>query len=323
MATCSANKPVQAKVCENCGKDYVPRSGAQEWCDTCRTNTCKQCGNTFLVSRYRKNAQYCSRACKVKGAIKGPEYCACCGKPFRRKYMGSKGHQRYCSKACAGAARRTQVTKACEWCGIEVRRSALYMAKRTHVFCSQRCANQFQARNKVACVCLFCGKDFRVSPCRGEVRRYCSVKCRQAHGEATGWANLIEIGRRQQQQTPNKLELAGYALMDEIGVPYQRQVMVNNKFTVDAFYPGVGLIVQFDGDYWHGHPDKYTEADLDERQRTRRAYDQSQDAYCKECGIPVVRAWECEVHKEPAIVQKRIARALANAGYVGEPLPLF
>ena len=122
-----------------------------------------------------------------------------------------------------------------------------------------------------------------------------------------GWPQLRANNRSLQEGQPTSLELAGYAILDALGVKYEKQVEIGDKFIVDARMPDSAVIIQWDGDYWHGNPDFYDE--LDERQEKRRRLDHSQDAYLRTCGYRVLRFWEHEVHDAPEEVRARIAHA--------------
>lgn len=113
---------------------------------------------------------------------------------------------------------------------------------------------------------------------------------------------------RQQRLSPNNLERQGYAILDSIGLAYRPQELIADKFTVDAFLPEHNTIIQFDGDYWHGNPDKFQS--LDHRQEKRVRLDRSQEAYFAKCGYTVLRFWECDIKKRPEWVTDQITASL-------------
>lgn len=110
----------------------------------------------------------------------------------------------------------------------------------------------------------------------------------------------------QQDGRATKLEMAGYALLDSLGIEYERQAIFNGKFSPDAMITSARLIIQFDGDYWHDRKGTSTEA----RILRRVALDQSQDAYIRACGWQVVRIWESELKASPAQCAERINQQL-------------
>ena len=58
------------------------------------------------------------------------------------------------------------------------------------------------------------------------------------------------------------------------------------------------MIIQWDGEYWHGHPSKLKDGIPDKRQNRRMKYDKSQNMYLTKCGYKILRFWESEVLKE-------------------------
>lgn len=105
------------------------------------------------------------------------------------------------------------------------------------------------------------------------------------------------MNRQQQLGLPTKPEIVGYQMLDSLNIVYHRQHLIAHKFCVDAFVPSLNLIIQFDGDYWHGNPRKFP--NLDTRQLKRKRLDTSQDAYMKKCGYTVLRVWESDLMKRP------------------------
>jgi very-short-patch-repair endonuclease len=113
-----------------------------------------------------------------------------------------------------------------------------------------------------------------------------------------------------QEGKPTRLEVTGYAMLDEMGIDYLSQYVIGGKFCVDAFIEKSGLVIQFDGDYWHGHPIRFPNPDT--RQRRRMNLDHSQDAYLKRCGFRVLRIWESDIIQSPQSMRDRIALALSE-----------
>jgi very-short-patch-repair endonuclease len=118
------------------------------------------------------------------------------------------------------------------------------------------------------------------------------------------------MNAKQLTMHPNKLECSAYAILDTIGIPYEKQHVIGNKFCVDAFIPSLSLVVQFDGDYWHGLPEKFPEPS--ERQQKRMRLDVSQDAYMAACGYRVIRIWEKDIKNRPEHVTDLLRNALAQ-----------
>lgn len=153
-----------------------------------------------------------------------------------------------------------------------------------------------------------CGQVFRWSPSRSKSGAYkityCSIRCRDADPERR--TMLIAINAAQQLGRTTKAEIAGYALLDELGVEYVKQPTFAGKFTPDAAIPSARLVVQFDGDYWHDRKGTSTEA----RIRRRVDLDRSQDRYIRACGWDVVRLWESDLRDDPDGCANRVSQLL-------------
>lgn len=142
----------------------------------------------------------------------------------------------------------------------------------------------------------------------GRGRKYCSIACRDACPDFKRdcW---IENNIKLQQCNPTKLELAGRSILLASGLPFREQVLIAGKFTVDALIEDRSVVVQWDGDYWHGFRPANDNRPLSERQARRVALDRSQDAYMTKAGYTVLRFWEHEVWKNPDDVRSRIQAA--------------
>lgn len=100
-------------------------------------------------------------------------------------------------------------------------------------------------------------------------------------------------------------------ILDRCGFEFLEQVLIANKFTVDALVAGK-LIVQWDGDYWHGYRAIGDLRPLDTRQARRAMLDKSQDAYMAKAGFTVLRFWEHEVKDAPDAVVHRITETISS-----------
>lgn len=112
-------------------------------------------------------------------------------------------------------------------------------------------------------------------------------------------ANLDRLhqGRcKMQKGNPTKLELKLFAILDTIGIEYERFFVIKDKFIVDCRIGN--LIIEADGDYWHGHPRFYP---LTDRQIAQQKRDRSKEVYLQTCGYTIERIWECEMNEAMVI----------------------
>jgi len=102
------------------------------------------------------------------------------------------------------------------------------------------------------------------------------------------------------------LEVRGGDILRKIGLEFEEQKLMFNKFVVDVFVRGV--VIQWDGDYWHGNPSIYSK--LSDIQESKKKHDKACNAYLRKCGVKVLRFWEKDVKKRPEWVEKEIKREL-------------
>lgn len=95
------------------------------------------------------------------------------------------------------------------------------------------------------------------------------------------------------KKSMTKPELLCKSILEEIGIEAEYQVEIKSRFIVD-FRIG-NIILQVDGEYWHGHP---RFEPLTDRQITQRKKDAAQDKYLTACGYRIVRVWENDITKE-------------------------
>lgn len=235
--------------------------------------------------------------------------CISCGAVVTKRMPAGR---HYCSLPCYRSSprpnRKTGERRDCAGCGAAFYVPKCRMLKGEGLFCTLDCHNQNQGRNKTSHICTICGGEFRWSPSRSASGNYkityCSLACRDL--DPARAEMLLKMNATQQLRNPTRAEIAGYAILDSLGVEYSRQVRFGGKFNPDAVIPASRLVVQFDGDYWHDRSGTSTEA----RIMRRVALDKSQDAYIEACGWRVVRLWESDLMKQPGACADAIRQRL-------------
>jgi G:T-mismatch repair DNA endonuclease (very short patch repair protein) len=107
----------------------------------------------------------------------------------------------------------------------------------------------------------------------------------------------------------NKFETKVYELLDNIGVKYEKQFEIDGKFVVDTFIPDVNLIIQCDGDYWHGNPTVFPNPS--KSQIARQLLDRKQDKYVLDVkGYKVFRIWELDFKHHKSKVENELRELL-------------
>jgi very-short-patch-repair endonuclease len=225
--------------------------------------------------------------------------CIGCGKEVEARRPKNKTN--YCSLSCYrnGIRPNNKTGKiiACKNCGKETY-IPLYRIKDVN-FCSTKCANEYQGKNKVKFICKICGEKFSLSKSKVEQTNptYCSWNCRVKDKEHIFRNAIAGNVAQQNKKGLNKLEMAGQKILKDIGVNFQEQVLMFNKFLVDVLIPSKNVIIQWDGEYWHTKP-------------KRVLLDKSQDAYLKKCGYKVLRITDQEIKNNSKEVYANITRAI-------------
>lgn len=106
-------------------------------------------------------------------------------------------------------------------------------------------------------------------------------------------AKLLEAQAKICKEKPTKLEFRLCQILDSFGIEYEHQCVVKPKFIVDVKIGG--LIIEADGDWWHGHP---RFEPLRERQIKQKIRDSARDKYLTACGYKVERIWESDLTAE-------------------------
>jgi very-short-patch-repair endonuclease len=97
-----------------------------------------------------------------------------------------------------------------------------------------------------------------------------------------------------------------------MGVEYIKQYPINGRSLVDAFVPLHNLVIEFDGDYWHGNTEIF--ATLNAMQQRHVSHDNKQTAYLLQHGFRVLRVWEHVIHKTPEIFIQQLTALLNDKG---------
>lgn len=266
-----------------------------------KTLKCQSCAKDFKVRTPRANiARFCSLSC-AREAEKIYKVCPVCNITFHRHC----GIGTYCSRECSAIGRTKSTITQCKICGKDI--------KTPKLFCSAECHHVFQGRNKVSYICKVCNNSFKWSLSResnqGRTPKYCSISCRDKCPDTHKHLAYIQ-GSLNRSKKPNKLELAGYAILNKLGLYFVREKSIAGKFIVDCYLPEFNIVIQWDGDYWHGYGKSIDDPNLDVKVCRRMKFDISQDAYLRKCGYTVLRFWEHDVKSKPGEIYDYILRTI-------------
>jgi len=84
-----------------------------------------------------------------------------------------------------------------------------------------------------------------------------------------------------------------------LGIDYDTQYYLKDiHHYCDVYIPSKNMIIEFQGDYWHGNPNKYSNDELSEFQKKKVTKDNELREYCSENGINLIEIWESDYDKD-------------------------
>lgn len=98
-------------------------------------------------------------------------------------------------------------------------------------------------------------------------------------------------------------------LLEELEVKFETQRIVGEKI-FDYYIPSKNLLVEVDGDYYHGNPE--TNDKLSNMQRRNQKNDQFKDILASGKGYSLERVWESDLKKNYNIVKKHFIEILKS-----------
>ncbi len=173
------------------------------------------------------------------------------------------------------------------------------------------CATKNFRKGKSNVHCLQCDRTFHVKPFsikRGR-GKFCSKTCSRIHKKGRflgnnspswkgGKPNCLDCGiklasyyarrclmcrvKNEQIKSPTSIEKVVLNELTEMGLIFESQKIINDKFCVDIYILKSNLVIECDGTYWHG---------LDRIVKK----DKSENAYLSKCGYNLLRLTEDEI----------------------------
>lgn len=115
---------------------------------------------------------------------------------------------------------------------------------------------------------------------------------------ATTGLKMLEF--RKQLVVPKKdtsIEVKVQEMLKQLGMEFFTHSYINilHGYQCDLFVPALNLIIECDGDYWHGNPAFFK--DLNDRQKKQRERDVLRTKELNAKGYNVLRLWECDIRK--------------------------
>lgn len=321
------HKAIPDRTCQTCGETFNTPHAENRYCSkicagvarrTRVERSCETCGARFEEQPARVaqgRGRFCSKACQFPGPV--DRTCERCGNPFTaHRSELAKGWGRFCSNKC----RRTRTERVCQTCSSVFEVVDSKVVADLGKYCSVDCRG-LAMRNRVTRTCVICGTEFErpASTVARTPSLYCSRTC-NAKARREDPAEVARVRQMQRDQLasrlPTKPERILYALLDRIigEGNWSSQFYVFDKWTVDAALPNLNLIIQADGDYWHGFRSEWQTHPLVKR---NMGNDRAQNGYLAKVGWTLLRLWEHDLIDRPDWCADEIVRAVSEAQSLG------
>ncbi len=83
-----------------------------------------------------------------------------------------------------------------------------------------------------------------------------------------------------------------------LGIDFTTQYYIKDlHHYCDVYIPSKNIIIEFQGDYWHGNPKKYEKEELSEYQLEKVKKDEILRDYCKNNDIKLIEIWESDYNR--------------------------
>lgn len=119
--------------------------------------------------------------------------------------------------------------------------------------------------------------------------------------------NYIEKQAKRMYWNPTGPEVRLGEILDEMEINYFSQKIVKDKI-FDYYIPKLNLLIEVDGDYFHGFGKEYNE--LNEIQKRSNRNDKEKDILAKGLGYDILRFWEHDINDNPDFIKSEILKKI-------------
>lgn len=273
----------------------------------------------------------------AKGSYTGKYVqCEICGKEiYKTQTQFKRSMHHYCSRECnlIGLHETKFEERNCEVCG----QTYSVSKKSTQRFCSTYCQKIWQTSRtgnlnpkytRLPTVCGICGKTFDLKKYLSEdgKQHFCSVECKR-QWYATVWSQqeqwkeqsrdrAINMLTDQRINTQTKPQICVNRMLNDLNIEYKNEVPFN-YYSVDNYLSDENLIIEVMGDYWHGHPMKFSELSKIQKDNVRR--DKDKNTYIRLYhSINILYLWESDINNRPELCKQLILEYIENSGIISD-----
>lgn len=120
---------------------------------------------------------------------------------------------------------------------------------------------------------------------------------------------FIEGMARKMDKNPTAPEKMFMSILEELEIEYETQKIVGGKI-YDFFIPSKNILIEVDGDYWHGKDKELKEMSLIQKKAFYN--DIRKNAIAKNNGYQIERVWEEEIMKNYELTKSKFKYILTD-----------
>lgn len=121
---------------------------------------------------------------------------------------------------------------------------------------------------------------------------------------------MNQLGIRLAERGGSDIEQEVEDILKMLKVDYKKQVVLGTAFKFRADFVVGDVVIEVNGDYWHGNPEIYAEPTP--MQQTALEKDELKKEYFRTLGYYVYEIWESELREDKQEVTNKIALLLSN-----------
>lgn len=262
--------------------------------------------------------------------------CDYCGKILYRQYkVQQKAKHDFCDINCQSEFYKgnnhplfnsREVT--CAWCNkvfmIPNYRFEESKKNNYEICCSKECStklfgykhrgeNNPKWKGIVKRKCEHCGKEYEIPMYRIKRNRFCSVKCTMDNLNSLSETRTRWISKNKDKLL-TKPQIIINKLLDQLDIKYENE-KIFKYYSVDNYLPEFNLIIEVNGDYWHGNPIIYNPNELTISQIKSIKRDKAKHNFIKSnYNINILYLWEDQILNNIKICELLIKKYINNNG---------
>ena len=122
-----------------------------------------------------------------------------------------------------------------------------------------------------------------------------------------GLKSSLKVNAKKMSTKMTSVELMFESVLKNLKIEYETQKIIKNKI-FDFYIPKNNLLIEVDGCYWHGNPEKYKI--LNNTQKKNKINDVFKDSLAKGLNYKIERVWESDLKNNYEQIKAKFKKIL-------------